>query len=99
VNINHGNSGGPLFNSQGQVVGITTFGDFTSRGGPGVSGILKIEEALPTIELAKTKMASSKRPSLELLPVEPTDLFPIDAIKATLLQEKFDCASRKPRTI
>lgn len=90
VNINHGNSGGPLFNSQGQVVGITTFGDFTSRGGPGVSGILKIEEALPIIEEAKMKMAGSRRPRPELLPVEPSDLYPIDAIKATLLQEKFD---------
>ncbi len=90
VNINHGNSGGPLFNSQGQVVGITTFGDFTSHGGPGVSGILKIEEALPVVEQARSKMGSTKRPGPELLPVEPTDAFPIDAIKSTLLQEKFD---------
>jgi S1-C subfamily serine protease len=90
VNINHGNSGGPLFNSRGQVVGITTFGDFTSRGGPGVSGILKIEEAMPIIAQARSKMASSTRPKAELLPVEPDDLFPIDAIKSTLLQEKFD---------
>jgi len=90
VNINHGNSGGPLFNSQGQVVGITTFGDFTSRGGPGVSGILKIEEAIPVIEEARSKMASGNRPKPDLLPVEPDDLFPIDAIKSTLLQEKFE---------
>jgi S1-C subfamily serine protease len=90
VNINHGNSGGPLFNSQGQVVGITTFGDFTTQGGPGISGIVKIEEALPTIDQARAKMASTLRPKPDLLPVEPTDLFPIDAIKATLLQEKFD---------
>jgi hypothetical protein len=71
-------------------VGITTFGDFTSRGGPGVSGILKIEEALATIEQAKAKMVSTRHARPELLPVEPTDLFPIDAIKSTLLQEKFD---------
>jgi len=90
LNINHGNSGGPLFNSQGLVVGITTFGDFTSRGGPGVSGILKIEEALPVIEQARSKMSSDNRPKPELLPVEPDDLFPIDAIKSTLLQEKFE---------
>lgn len=90
VNINPGNSGGPLFNSQGQVVGITTFGESEARRGPGVSGIVKIEEALPTIEQAKVKIASTPRPRPELLPVEPTDEFPIDAIKSTLLQEKFD---------
>lgn len=90
VNINHGNSGGPLFNSQGQVVGITTFGDFTSQGGPGISGILRIEQAEGLIAAAKAKMASLGRPKGELLPVDPQDSFPIDAIKSTLLQQKFD---------
>ena len=90
VNINHGNSGGPLFNSQGRVVGITTFGDFTSQGGPGVSGIVKIEEAMPIIEAARSKMMTSPHPTPNLLPVEPSDQFPIEAIKSTLLEEKFD---------
>jgi hypothetical protein len=90
VNINPGNSGGPLFNSQGQVVGITTFGDFMSRRGPGVSGIVKIEEAMPIIEQARSKITSTARPKSELLPVEPIDQYPIEAIKSTLLQEKFD---------
>jgi S1-C subfamily serine protease len=90
VNINHGNSGGPLFNSQGQVVGITTFGDFTSQGGPGISGILRIEEAEAVIANARAKMASINRPEGKLLPVEPEDLYPIEAIKGVLSQKKFD---------
>jgi hypothetical protein len=90
VNINHGNSCGPLFNSQGQAVGITTFGDWTRQRGPGISGILRIEEAEDLIATARAKMASTARPMGELLPVEPQDTFPIDAIKSTLLQQKFD---------
>src|SRR5208283_1164960 len=81
ININHGNSGGPLFNSNGVVVGITTFGDTSARGGPGISGIVRIEEAFPLIEKAKNAMASSPKPSDELLPSEPTDRFPIAALK------------------
>ncbi len=90
VNINHGNSGGPLFNSQGEAVGITTFGDFASQGGPGISGILRIEEAEEMVATARTKMASAMRPKAGLLPVEPQDSYPLDAIKNTLLQKKFD---------
>lgn len=90
ININHGNSGGPLFNSQGQVVGITTFGDLSSQGGPGISGILRIEEASSTIGAARVKMATMTPPAPVLLPVEPENAFPIDALKSTLLQENFD---------
>jgi len=90
ININHGNSGGPLFNSQGQVVGITTFGDFTSQGGPGISGILRIEEASSAISAARVKMATMTAPTPILLPVEPGDAFPVEALKSTLMQEKFD---------
>jgi S1-C subfamily serine protease len=90
VNINHGNSGGPLFNSRGQVVGITTFGDVTNQGGPGISGIIKIEEAGPILEAAKAKLAQTTQPKPDFLPVEPESTFPIDALKATLSQEKFD---------
>jgi S1-C subfamily serine protease len=90
VNINHGNSGGPLFNSQGQVVGITTFGDFTKAGGPGISGILKIEETEAVLTDARKKMAASPKPGKDLLPVDPVDVFPIEALKSTISSEKFD---------
>lgn len=89
ININHGNSGGPLFNSLGQVVGLTTFGDLPSNGGPGVSGIIRIEQALPLIEQARKKL-TEPAPEAGLLPVEPSDTFPLDAIKTAVSAEKFN---------
>jgi S1-C subfamily serine protease len=84
IRIDHGNSGGPLFNSLGQVIGITTFGEGA------ISGIVRVEEASKLLPDARAKMAMISKPSPALLPVEPTTPFPIDAIKDTLLSEKFD---------
>jgi V8-like Glu-specific endopeptidase len=89
VRIDHGNSGGPLFNSLGQVVGITTFVDQGPKGG-GIAGIVRIEEAAKLLEDARAKIPMLSKPAPTLLPVEPSTLFPIDAIKETLLREKFD---------
>jgi S1-C subfamily serine protease len=86
ININHGNSGGPLFNSIGEVVGITTF----RESGPGVAGIIRIEEALPLLDQARKKMGDSTVPSARYLPVEPTEPYPLDALKETISSEKFN---------
>lgn len=82
VRIDHGNSGGPLFNSLGQVIGITTFVDQGPKGG-GVSGIVRIEEATKLLADARSKMSMVTKPTAVLLPVEPPTPFPIDAIKET----------------
>lgn len=89
IRIDHGNSGGPLFNSLGQVIGITTFVDQGPKGG-GIAGIVRIEEAAKLLSEARAKMAMVTKRAPTLLPVEPGTLFPIDAIKETLLREKFD---------
>jgi S1-C subfamily serine protease len=90
ININHGNSGGALFNSIGEVVGITTFGDLSKSGGPGVSGIVRIEQAYPIIEEARKKMSVVGKPLAKLLAVDPTDTFPLEAIKEVAEAKKFD---------
>lgn len=89
ININHGNSGGPLFNSLGQVVGITTFKESPSS----VSGAVRIEQAQPEIDQARKKMSDTALPDARLLPVEPSDSFPLDVLKENIQEEKFD---RKP---
>ncbi|MBZ5539386.1 MAG: serine protease [Acidobacteriia bacterium] len=88
ININPGNSGGPLFNGAGQVIGLTTFGT-RGAGGPGVSGIVRIEEALALLEQNRAKAAGTPPPGA-LLPVEPPTSYPIEGLKDALKAEKFD---------
>jgi hypothetical protein len=89
VNINPGNSGGPLFNSLGEVIGLTTFGE-NAGFGPGVSGIVRIEEAGPLLAQAKESAKAKELPSAELMPTVPEDAFPLDAIKTRLDVKKFE---------
>ncbi len=92
VNINHGNSGGPLFNSLGEVIGITTF-LVPGANGPGVAGIVRIDQTLPVLGQARKKMKDATPPSARLLPVEPSDPYPLDALKEMSKPAKID---RKP---
>jgi S1-C subfamily serine protease len=89
ININPGNSGGPLFNSAGFVIGVTTYNEQASRG-PGLSGIVRIEEAVRLIEQAKGKTAGAAPPPAALLPVEPAGPFPVDSLQGSAPASKQD---------
>lgn len=90
ININPGNSGGPLFNSLGYVIGITTFADKSERTGPGISGIVRVEQLRETLSGAIAKLSSVSPPPASPLPVEPKTMYPLDAIKAAAGNERFD---------
>jgi S1-C subfamily serine protease len=90
ININPGSSGGPLFNSLGEVIGITTFGDPSPNVGPGVSGIVRIEEAQALIGKSKLNMKERSAPTAELMPTEPEAPFPVESIKARIDVKKFE---------
>jgi S1-C subfamily serine protease len=92
ININPGNSGGPLFNSTGEVIGITTFGE-REKSGPGLAGSIRIEEANSLVDQAAKKMREVAPPTARLLPVEPLDSYPLDSLKQSIQKGKFD---RKP---
>jgi hypothetical protein len=89
VNINHGNSGGHLFNSLGEVIGITTF-LLPTPNGPSIPGILRIDQTLPILDQARRKMTDINLPSARLLPVEPTDAYPLGPLKEEIKSAKFD---------
>jgi len=90
VNINHGNSGGPLINLDGSVVAINTFGDFTSQGGPGISGSINIGEAMPVLERARAALDTTKAPAPRRLPLPSRIPFPMDSLRVAAEIEKFD---------
>jgi Trypsin-like peptidase domain len=84
ININPGNSGGPLFTLDGKVAGITTS---LLRN---LASIVPVEFVRPEVDQARKDIVKELPPSPVLLPVEPTDYFPADALRELLAHEKFD---------
>ena len=80
INVNRSDSGGPLFNSVGEVVGITTYLR-SDVGGSEVYGILRIEQTFPLLAQARRMMKRTTAPVARFLPVDPTEPFPLDAVK------------------
>ena len=100
ITFNSGNSGAPLFNSIGQVVGISTFkikdksaagfaGNEQTGEDSGLSGIVTMEEAMDLIDKAKAVAATKGTPSAELMPNMPDGIFPVETIKAALTTKNF----------
>jgi S1-C subfamily serine protease len=78
ININPGSSGGPLFNLRGEVTGITSAQMHL------LASIVPIDDARPVIERARHELSGASPPSAELLPVEPDDFFPSEALLSLL---------------
>ncbi|MDD2708251.1 MAG: trypsin-like peptidase domain-containing protein [Verrucomicrobiae bacterium] len=58
TSINHGNSGGPLFDANGNVVGVNTFGLHPAIGVQSVFFAIKVSEIYKYLPIEENKMAS-----------------------------------------
>ena len=89
INLNRSEAGGPLFNSLGEAAGIITFLR-PDVSGPSAYGILRIEQTFPLLDEAKKKMRQTSVPPAKFLPVDPSESFPLDAIKAVATAREFE---------
>jgi len=80
VNLNPGNSGGPLINMDGEVIAINTFIDASPQG-PGLSGSIPISLSFPKLDEARKTLSSFDIPPLIPLPVTPKDPFPLEGLR------------------
>src|SRR6185503_7686793 len=88
ITFSYGNSGGPLFNSIGEVVGITSF-DLKGKDGAGLAGIVRIEETADLVAQARKIAETRGLPSAELMPNLPDGVFPVETIKKAIAATDF----------
>jgi S1-C subfamily serine protease len=76
-----GSAGGPVFNTGGDLIGITTLGDDRDEGSRRRTRIARIDDACGVIASAESKIKDAPRPDGAHLPVEPQLPFPAEALK------------------
>jgi S1-C subfamily serine protease len=76
-----GGTGGPVFATSGDLVGISTLPDERDEPRRGATRVVRIDGACDVVAAAAKKATEAPAPSAAHLPVEPTEPAPVDAFK------------------
>lgn len=85
-------SGAPVFNALGEVIGLLKFAD-QNGARPGASGVIRIQDSQVLLAKARQMIKDATAiPSAEMLPTEPGDSYPAEDLK-----NKVDLKTFKPK--
>jgi hypothetical protein len=84
-----GNSGGPLLNCEGQVIGINTFGESA------IGGAIRISALRDFLESDQMKESAETEPSADLLKSVSAERYPIEILNQKIQTEPLDWDSYK----
>lgn len=82
--IQPGNSGGPLVNLSGEVIGINTFAE------SGISGAVRVNKLREALAQPVVANYSGPEPDPMALPTQSRDRFPTDVLKERVLKDPLD---------
>ena len=77
-----GSAGGPVFSADGKVLGLSAVVDERDDNARGDSRLIRIDGACDVVASAEKKMTGATPPNATPLPMEPTQTFPLDALKS-----------------
>ena len=81
LNLSAGGLGGPVFNTAGELVGITTLHGEREEPLRGIVKVARIDPACDVVAAAAKKMQDAPAPSAALLPMEPAKPAPVAEFK------------------
>ena len=88
-----GSTGGPVFSTGGGVVGISSVVDDQDERRRRDARIVPVDDACEVVRSAEKAMQTAQRPVATLLPVEPLQPFPADALDAAVQRREGSLSS------